>query len=86
MRSELIHQPLEMTPLGCARLTVLVRLRLPRARLRLKAPSELLVLLAPRVPMHLAQRRHEIFAVLFLDSQNRLIALEEMFRGTLTIS
>jgi DNA repair protein RadC len=34
--------------------------------------------------LHLAQRAHEIFAVLFLDSQNRLIALEEMFRGTLT--
>ncbi len=29
-------------------------------------------------------RRHEVFAVLFLDAQNRLIALEEMFRGTLT--
>jgi DNA repair protein RadC len=29
-------------------------------------------------------RPHEVFAVLFLDSQHRLIALEEMFRGTLT--
>jgi DNA repair protein RadC len=27
---------------------------------------------------------HEVFAVLFLDSQHRLIALEEMFRGSLT--
>lgn len=34
--------------------------------------------------LHLAQRPHEVFAVLFLDSQNRLIALEELFRGTLT--
>ena len=34
--------------------------------------------------LHLARRQHEIFAVLFLDSQNRLIALEELFRGTLT--
>jgi DNA repair protein RadC len=34
--------------------------------------------------MHLAGREHEVFAVLFLDAQNRLIALEEMFRGTLT--
>jgi DNA repair protein RadC len=25
-----------------------------------------------------------VFAVLFLDSQNRLIAMEELFRGTLT--
>ena len=34
--------------------------------------------------LHLAARQHEVFAVLFLDGQNRLIALEEMFRGTLT--
>ncbi|ARU06793.1 hypothetical protein CCO03_11200 [Comamonas serinivorans] len=27
---------------------------------------------------------HEVFAVLFVDAQNRLIAMEEMFRGTLT--
>lgn len=27
---------------------------------------------------------HEVFSVLFLDSQNRLIELVEMFRGTLT--
>ena len=36
------------------------------------------------VQMHLAHRPHEVFAVLFLDSQNRLIAMEEMFRGTLS--
>jgi len=34
--------------------------------------------------LHLAQRGHEVFAVLFLDNHHRLIALEEMFRGTLT--
>jgi len=34
--------------------------------------------------LHLAARSHEVFAVLFLDVQNRLIALEEMFHGTLT--
>lgn len=34
--------------------------------------------------LHLASRPHEVFAVLFLNSQHRLIALEEMFRGTLT--
>ena len=32
----------------------------------------------------LGSRPYEIFAVLFLDSQHRLIALEELFRGTLT--
>ena len=34
--------------------------------------------------LQLAARTHEVFAVLFLDSQHRLLALEEMFRGTLT--
>ena len=34
--------------------------------------------------LQLAARAHEVFAVLFLDSQHRLIALEELFRGTLT--
>ncbi|MGN1055932.1 MAG: DNA repair protein RadC [Comamonas sp.] len=33
--------------------------------------------------LQLGHRPHEIFAVLFLDSQNRLIAMEEMFRGSL---
>jgi len=32
----------------------------------------------------LANKGHEVFAVLFLDAQHRLIACEEMFRGTLT--
>ncbi|QTD46335.1 RadC family protein [Ottowia testudinis] len=36
------------------------------------------------VQLQLAGRPHEVFAVLFLDSQYRLIALEELFRGTLT--
>ncbi|MBO9512895.1 MAG: DNA repair protein RadC [Variovorax sp.] len=34
--------------------------------------------------LHLAARPHEVFAALFLDSQHRLIAMEELFRGTLT--
>jgi DNA repair protein RadC len=34
--------------------------------------------------LHLASKAHEVFAVLFLDVQNRLLALEEMFRGTLS--
>lgn len=32
----------------------------------------------------LATKPHEVFAVMFLDSQHRLIAFDEMFRGTLT--
>ena len=34
--------------------------------------------------LHLARQPHEVFAVMFLDAQNRLIALETLFRGTLT--
>lgn len=34
--------------------------------------------------LHLARRPHEVFAGLFLDAQNRLVAMEELFRGTLT--
>jgi DNA repair protein RadC len=33
--------------------------------------------------LQLAERPHEIFGVLFLDTQHRLICFEEMFRGTL---
>ena len=32
----------------------------------------------------LGDRPHEVFAVVFLDAQNRVISIEEMFRGTLT--
>lgn len=32
----------------------------------------------------LADRPHEVFAVVFLDAQNRVIETLEMFRGTLT--
>ncbi|MGI9217752.1 MAG: RadC family protein [Hydrogenophaga sp.] len=34
--------------------------------------------------LQLGARTHEVFCVMFLDSQNRLLALEELFRGTLT--
>ena len=34
--------------------------------------------------LQLGHKTHEVFAVLFLDSQNRLLAMEEMFRGTLS--
>ena len=34
--------------------------------------------------LQLGAKKHEIFAVLFLDSQHRLLALEELFRGTLS--
>ncbi|MFN3296347.1 RadC family protein [Caldimonas sp.] len=34
--------------------------------------------------LKLAALPHEVFAVIFLDAQHRLLAMEELFRGTLT--
>lgn len=34
--------------------------------------------------LQLGHKNHEVFAVLFLDSQNRMLAMEELFRGTLS--
>lgn len=34
--------------------------------------------------LNLHGRPHEVFVVLFLDAQNRVVATEELFRGTLT--
>lgn len=50
-----------------------------RERPVLDAPAAVMDVLR----LHIADRAHEVFAVLFLDSQHRLIALEELFRGTL---
>lgn len=36
--------------------------------------------------LHLGRLEHEVFGVLFVDAQNRLIEFREMFRGTLTQS
>ena len=34
--------------------------------------------------LRLAGREHEVFVCIFLDAQHRVIAVEELFRGTLT--
>ena len=34
--------------------------------------------------LQLGAREHEVFAIMFLDAQSRLLRFEEMFRGTLT--
>jgi DNA repair protein RadC len=34
--------------------------------------------------LHIGLLEHEVFTVLFLDAQNRLVALKEMFRGTVS--
>ena len=54
------------------------RLREPGALL--SGPSDCRDLLR----LHMADLKHEVFAVLFLDAQNRLIEYRELFRGTLT--
>ena len=46
----------------------------------LNSPAAVRALLQHR----LAGLPHEVFAVLLLDAQNRVIAMEELFRGTLT--
>lgn len=59
-----------------------------RARLELNLRVQRSVLMdSPRVVkdyliVRLGQLEHEVFAVMFLDSQNRLIEYCEMFRGT----
>lgn len=34
--------------------------------------------------LHLSGKQHEVFAVLFMDAQNHLIVMKELFQGTLT--
>ena len=34
--------------------------------------------------LSLSGKEHEVFITIFLDAQNRVLAVEEMFRGTLT--
>ena len=38
---------------------------------------------AQRLQTLLQEREHEVFAMIFLDTQHRLLAFEELFRGTL---
>lgn len=52
---------------------------------RLRQPGELLTTsgtVKAFLALHLAQRDAESFWVLFLDTQNRLLSADEMFRGT----
>ncbi len=54
---------------------------------RLKKPGVMLCspdLVKQYLTLTMAELEHEVFTVLFLDSKNRLIASEEMFRGSLT--
>jgi DNA repair protein RadC len=53
-------------------------------RLRERAVFDSPEAVAHYLQLHIGSRPHEVFAVLFLDAQHRLIAMEELFRGTLT--
>ena len=87
--SQLLHEPLPVEydqPRVASKLKAaaeLVRRSLAEAiayRDVLASPAEVRTYLR----VTLAKRDHEVFMVLFLDAQNRVIASEEMFRGTLT--
>ena len=69
--------------------TIASALRILEARLSKSAGSARLAFNSPQsvkdhLRLTLATRDHEVFMVLFLDAQNRLILADEMFRGTLT--
>jgi len=55
-------------------------------QLRSRAALDSMAAVVEYLQLHLAARAHEVFAVLFLDNQHRLLAFEELFRGTLTHS
>lgn len=73
---------------------VLLRRRLAVARELLLRDAHESLLAQPQVDsptaareylrLHFAQLLHEVFVVVFLDAQNRVLACEEAFRGTLT--
>jgi DNA repair protein RadC len=73
-------------PAKCAQLLAVIELA--RRALKEEVRREHLLDSPPKVREYLrlriGQLRHEVFAALFLDAQNRLIDDEELFRGTLT--
>ncbi len=73
-------------PAKCAELMAVLELarRAMRQRLTERTVFDTPDAVKHYLQLHLSTRAHEVFAVLFLDVQNRLIALEEMFKGTLT--
>lgn len=73
-------------PAKCAEILAVMELarRATAQQLRERAVFDTPDAVKSFLQMHLAHLQHEVFAVLFLDSQHRLIAMEELFRGTLT--
>jgi DNA repair protein RadC len=75
--------------LGPAKRTALVAVLELARRMLAQALPKREMFQSPRavrdyLQLHLGSKPHEVFSVLFLDSQNGLIAMEEMFRGTLS--
>jgi DNA repair protein RadC len=57
--------------------------RIPTGK-ALSSPDAVRNTLQDWMRLHLAGRQREVFVVAYLDSQNRLIQIEQMFEGTLT--
>ena len=64
---------------ACQVLEQRLRYRADRSESGLESPDAVRDLLRLR----LSELEHEVFAILFLDHRHRLIAIEEMFRGTI---
>ena len=73
-------------PAKRAELTAVLELarRAMAERLRERAVFDSPAAVSHYLQLHIASRPHEVFAALFLDAQHRLIAMEELFRGTLS--
>jgi DNA repair protein RadC len=70
----------------CAQLQAVLEMARRALRERLDRGSALSSPQAVRdyLRLKLQHRPHEVFGVVFLDAQNRVLAVEELFRGTLT--
>ena len=73
-------------PIVCRRLAVAKEILLRDLTERMRASP---ALNSPQVvrdwlQLHCAALEHEVFIVLLLDAQNRVLSVEELFRGTLT--
>lgn len=63
-----------------AQAIAIIDARLRRNPVALLSPKDVINFLR----LSISEREHEVFVVLWLDAQNRLICYEELFRGTLT--
>ena len=87
--AQLLHEPV---PAVYAQLRAASKLQAARELVRRSLAEQMQqrdVLASPQavrdyLRVALARLEHEVFMALFLDAQNRVIAAEELFRGTLT--